>query len=193
MTPEPYESAPMPEDLMAEEYKALTVKQAAAEDRYDEVVVKHKEWKAAKAKEAWAEKLRLKEEACAAKLEALRQQDLEKEHLRLEVEEKEQLQLEAEEKQWKLDLEKKELEEAAAKKALEEAMVKKALEDLAKEKAKELEDKENENLLAATRIASDEEGDSKLDPGDLKTIAMAELRKRCEIAQGKKKVGTART
>ncbi|KAK0430791.1 hypothetical protein EV421DRAFT_1743709 [Armillaria borealis] len=90
-TPEPYKLAPTPKDLTAEEYRALTVEWAAAEGRYDEVVIKHEGWKATKAKEARAEKLRLKEEAHAAKLEALRQQELEKERLWLEEEEKEWL------------------------------------------------------------------------------------------------------
>ncbi|KAK0446611.1 hypothetical protein EV421DRAFT_1901459 [Armillaria borealis] len=96
-TPKPYESAPTPKDLMAEEYRVLTVEQATMEERYDEAVIKHEGWKATKAKEARAEKLRLKEEAHAAKLEALRQQELEKEQLWLEEEEKEQLRLETKE------------------------------------------------------------------------------------------------
>ncbi|PBK72218.1 hypothetical protein ARMSODRAFT_1016197 [Armillaria solidipes] len=89
MTPEPYESALMPRDLTAEEYRILTVKWAAMEERYDEAVDRHEEWKAAKAKKAWVEKLRLKEETWAAKLEALKQQEKkkEKEQLRLEAEE----------------------------------------------------------------------------------------------------------
>ncbi|PBK71029.1 hypothetical protein ARMSODRAFT_1017798 [Armillaria solidipes] len=99
-TLEPYESAPTPTNLTAEDYKALTAKRAAAEEKYDEAVSKHEEWKAMKVKEVWAEVLRLKEVAWAAKLETLRQQELEKEWLRLEAEEKEWLQLEAEEKEW---------------------------------------------------------------------------------------------
>ncbi|KAK0421775.1 hypothetical protein EV421DRAFT_1746169 [Armillaria borealis] len=142
---------------------------AAVEERYDEVVIKHEGWKATKAKEAQAEKLRLKEEAHAAKLEALRQQELEKEQ-------------------------EKALEEAATKKALEKATAKKTLEDLAKEKVKELEDEDNENLLVAAGIvASGEEGDSKLDSVDLKSMAMAELRRRCKIVEGKKKAGAIGT
>ncbi|KAK0430296.1 hypothetical protein EV421DRAFT_1913101 [Armillaria borealis] len=92
-TPEPYESAPTSIGLTSDEYKALTNKRITMEERYNEAVSRHEEWKAAKAKGAWA-----------AKLEVLRQQELEKE--------KEQLWLEAEEKQWKLDLKQKELEEA---------------------------------------------------------------------------------
>ncbi|PBK60781.1 hypothetical protein ARMSODRAFT_982022 [Armillaria solidipes] len=178
-TPEPYESAPTPADLTAEDYKALTVERVAAEERYDEAVSKHKEWKAMKAKEARAEALRLKEVARAAKLEALRQQELEKE--------KERLRLEAEEKQQKLDLEKK---GTGGEKALEEAAAKKVADDLAK--AKEKVDEDNEKLLAVTRfVPSGEEGDSESDLADLKTVAMAELRKRRRIAEGKKKAGSA--
>ncbi|PBK75374.1 hypothetical protein ARMSODRAFT_970046 [Armillaria solidipes] len=167
-TPEPYESAPTPMDLTTEEYKTLTAEWTATEKKYDEAVGKHKEWKATWAKEAWAEKLRLKEKACAVKLEALRQQELEKE----------QLQLEAEEKQQKLDL------------------AKKALDDLAKakEKAKKKEDEENKDLLAAASIlSSGEDGNSESDPADLKAIVMAELRKRHKIAEEKKKEGSAET
>ncbi|PBK61668.1 hypothetical protein ARMSODRAFT_981419 [Armillaria solidipes] len=174
-TSEPYESA-----LISDEYKALTDEWIAAEERYDEAVSRHEEWKTARAKEAWTEKLRVKEEAPAAKLEALRQQELEKE--------KEQLQLEAKEEQQQLDLKQKELEEATAKAALEAAMVKKALDDLVK--AKEKEDEDNEKLLAAARIVlSGKDGNSELDLMDPKTVAMAELRKRRKIAERKKAGG----
>ncbi|KAK0429987.1 hypothetical protein EV421DRAFT_1939470 [Armillaria borealis] len=168
-TPKPYELAPMPPDLTAEEYKALTAEQAAEEERYDDAVSKHEGWKAMKAKEAWVEALQLKEAARAAKLEVLRQQELEKE--------RERLRLEAKERQWKL-----ELEEAMAKKEQEEAAAKKKQDDLDREK--ERQDEENENLL----VAAGEEGDSESDPMDPKTAAMAELRKRRRIAEGKKKV-----
>ncbi|SJL05248.1 uncharacterized protein ARMOST_08614 [Armillaria ostoyae] len=89
---------PTSTDLNVKEYKALTVERVAIEGRYNDVVDKHKEWKANKAKEAQAEALRLKEAAWAAKLEVLKQQELEKEQLWLEAEEKEWLQLEAKEK-----------------------------------------------------------------------------------------------
>ncbi|PBK75380.1 hypothetical protein ARMSODRAFT_970050 [Armillaria solidipes] len=120
---------------------------ATVEERYDEAAVK--------VKEAWTEVLRLKEVAHAAKLEALRQQELEKEQLWLEAEEKQWLRLEAEEKQ-----------------------------------ERERQDEENENLLVAADIPSGEDGDSESDPMDLKTVAMAELRKRQRIAEGKKKAGS---
>ncbi|PBK77838.1 hypothetical protein ARMSODRAFT_968131 [Armillaria solidipes] len=172
-TPEPYKSAPTSTNLTAEDYKASTDEQAAMEERYDKAVSKHEEWKAMKAKEARAEALRLKEVARAAKLEALRQQKLEKE--------KERLWLEAEEKQWKLDLKQEELEEAMAKKVLDDLV-----------KAKEKADKDNEKLLAAAGfVLSGEEGDSESDLADPKTVAMAKLRKRHRIAEGKKKVGSA--
>ncbi|KAK0449942.1 hypothetical protein EV421DRAFT_1899430 [Armillaria borealis] len=99
----------------------------------------------------------------AAKLEVLRQQELQKE--------KEQLRLEAEERQRKLEL--------------EEAMANKKQDDLDREK--ERQDEENKNLL----VAAGEEGDSESDLMDPKTAAMAELRKRRRIAEGKKKVGSA--
>ncbi|KAK0432108.1 hypothetical protein EV421DRAFT_1924530 [Armillaria borealis] len=172
MTPKLYESALTPPDLTTEEYKALTAERAIEEERYDEAVSKHEGWKAMKAKEAWAEALQLKEAAQAAKLEVLRQQELQKE--------KEQLRLEAEERQRKL-----ELEEAMAKKEQEEAAANKKQDDLDREK--ERQDEENENLL----VAAGEEGDSESDPTDPKTAVMAELRKRCRIAEGKKKAGSA--
>ncbi|PBK70295.1 hypothetical protein ARMSODRAFT_974267 [Armillaria solidipes] len=93
----------MPEDLTAEEYKALTVEWVAVEERYDEAV--------------------LKEEAWAAKLEALKQQELERE--------KEWLQLVAEEQQWQLDLVKKEQKKAEkAVKAVESGKGKAAAKDM---------------------------------------------------------------
>ncbi|SJK99875.1 uncharacterized protein ARMOST_03186 [Armillaria ostoyae] len=190
-TPEPYESAPTPPDLTAEEYKALTAERATEEERYDEVVGKHEVWKAMKAKEAWVEALWLKEAARAAKLEVLKQQELEKEkeQLRLEAEEKERLQLEAEEWQQKLDLEKKEQEEAVAKKEQEEATAKKKQNDLDRER--ERRDEENEDLLAAASVPpSGEDGDSELDPADPKTAAIAELKRKRKIAEGKKKMGS---
>ncbi|SJL06761.1 uncharacterized protein ARMOST_10103 [Armillaria ostoyae] len=193
-TPEPYESAPTPPDLTAEEYKALTAERAAEEEKYDEAVGKHEGWKAIKAKEAQAEALRMKEAARAAKLEVLKQQELEKEkeRLRLEAEEKKRLRLEAKEKQWKLDLEKKKQEEVAAKKALEEAAAKKKQDDLDRERARQ--DEENEDLLAAAGVPpSGEDGDSKSDPADPKTAAMAELRRKRKIAERKKKAGSAET
>ncbi|KAK0437058.1 hypothetical protein EV421DRAFT_1907600 [Armillaria borealis] len=160
-TPKLYKSALTPSNLTTDNYKTLTAKRAAAEERYDEA---------------------LKEIAWAAKLEALRQQELEKEWLWLEAEEKEQLQLEAKEKERQLDLKKKEQENI---------MERKCLDNLEKEKEKE--DEENENLLAAAGIQSGKDGDSESDPVDPKTVAMAELRRRCKIAEGKKKAGSTET
>ncbi|KAK0430295.1 hypothetical protein EV421DRAFT_1913100 [Armillaria borealis] len=80
-----------------------------------------------------------------------------------------------------------------AKTTLEAAMAKKVLDDLAKakEKAKEKKDEDNEKLLVAAGIVpSGEERDSESDPVDRKTVAMAKLRKRCRIAEGKKKAGS---
>ncbi len=64
-TPEPYESAPMPPNLSLEAYKVLEKEQGTTEERYEEVVTQHDEWKAAKKreeKEAQVEKLRKEKE-----------------------------------------------------------------------------------------------------------------------------------
>ncbi len=56
-TPEPYASAPMPPLLTFKEYEALALERSATEEKYDEAVNKHDEWKVAKKreeKEAWA-------------------------------------------------------------------------------------------------------------------------------------------
>ncbi|KAK0449356.1 hypothetical protein EV421DRAFT_1732628 [Armillaria borealis] len=99
---------------------------------------------------------------------------------------------EAAEEKERLWLEDKEKQQRLKQKVLAEAMVKKVLDDLAK--AKEKEDEDNEKLLAATRfVPSGEEGDSKSDLMDLKAVAMAKLRKRHKIAEGKKKVGSVET
>ncbi|SJL06731.1 uncharacterized protein ARMOST_10073 [Armillaria ostoyae] len=92
ITSKPYKLASTPVDLNAEEYKALTVERVTAEERYDNAMGKHKEWKTMKTKEAQAE------------------QKLEKEWLWLEVKEQQQ----------RLDLEKKVLEETIARKELDD-------------------------------------------------------------------------
>ncbi len=63
--PEPYKSALLPLDLSLEAYKVLEKEQGAAEERYQEAVTRHDEWKVAKKreeKEAQAEKLRKEKE-----------------------------------------------------------------------------------------------------------------------------------
>ncbi len=55
MIPEPYMSASMPPSLTFEEYKALAVEQSTKEEKYDEAVNRHEEWKMAKVKEAQVE------------------------------------------------------------------------------------------------------------------------------------------
>ncbi len=65
MTPEPYALALTPPLLTFEEYEAWELERSAAEEKYDEAVNKHNEWKAAKKreeKEARAEKLKMEKE-----------------------------------------------------------------------------------------------------------------------------------
>ncbi len=85
VTPKPYESAPTPPELSFEDYKALTEEWTATEERYEEAVGRHNDWKTAQAKEAWAEKLRLDKLACLLKVEALKK---EKEEAERKAEEK---------------------------------------------------------------------------------------------------------
>ncbi len=51
-TPEPYELAPTPADLLLEDYEALQKEWGTAEERYEEAVTRHDEWKATKNREA---------------------------------------------------------------------------------------------------------------------------------------------
>ncbi|PBK73765.1 hypothetical protein ARMSODRAFT_972142 [Armillaria solidipes] len=50
-TPESYESVPTLEGLTSDQYKLLTEEHTATEEKYEEAVGAHDEWKAAKAKE----------------------------------------------------------------------------------------------------------------------------------------------
>ncbi len=77
ITPKPYVSAPTPPLLTFEEYKALVIERSTAEEKYDEAVNKHEEWKTAKAKKACVEKLRKEKEVCQLKVEVLRQEKIE--------------------------------------------------------------------------------------------------------------------
>ncbi len=53
ITPKPYESAPTPPELSSfEDYKALTEERTATEERYEEAVGQHDDWKTMQAKEA---------------------------------------------------------------------------------------------------------------------------------------------
>ncbi|KAK0244469.1 hypothetical protein EDD85DRAFT_945813 [Armillaria nabsnona] len=74
VTPEPYESAPTPEDISLKEIKAW----AAVEEDYVEAVANHTAWKEAKAVAEREEKSRLGCEAQAVKVEALKQKAEEK-------------------------------------------------------------------------------------------------------------------
>ncbi|PBL01899.1 hypothetical protein ARMGADRAFT_1023278 [Armillaria gallica] len=58
VTPEPYTSALTPHSLTFEKYEALVIEQSTMEEKYDEAINKHKEWKMAKAKELKVEVLR---------------------------------------------------------------------------------------------------------------------------------------
>ncbi len=172
MTPEPYALALTPPSLMFEEYKALELEQSAAEEKYDEVVNKHNEWKAAKKreeKEAWAEKLKKEKEACLLKVETLRKEKLEAER---RAEEKRK----AEEKKQEDERITRELKEQ------EEAAEHKRLADL-----KEKENEANEAALQAAGALLASDRDSEVDPADPKTTAMDELRRRQRITKGKKK------
>ncbi len=55
ITPEPYESAPTPEDILLEEIES----RAAMEENYVEAVAKHEAWKEARAAAEQEENLRL--------------------------------------------------------------------------------------------------------------------------------------
>ncbi|KAK0455152.1 hypothetical protein EV421DRAFT_1730171 [Armillaria borealis] len=113
--PESYESALMPVGLTSDEYRLLTEECTAVEEKYKKAIRAHEVWKAAKAKEAWLEKLRVDKETPAEKLK-----DLQK---------KEEEQKAAEEKK------KKEERQAAILKEKQEAMEKQK--ELDKLKAKE--------------------------------------------------------
>ncbi len=129
-TPKPYKSALTLEGLTSEEYQFFTEERAAAEERHAETVGAHKDWKAAKAKEAQLAKLKLDKEGAVGEIEGS------------EVgrgaegggkrQEEERIQLEAE----KAAKELKEREDAAEQKRIEDL-------EAEKEKEKEKEDEAN--------------------------------------------------
>ncbi|KAK0235656.1 hypothetical protein EDD85DRAFT_953490 [Armillaria nabsnona] len=88
-----FPSPPTPPDFSVEEYEALTDTQTVVEDKYAEAVEKHGEWKAVKAREAHAKKLRLDKELRAAKLNALKQEAGRKAKEKRQEEEKKRLHL----------------------------------------------------------------------------------------------------
>ncbi len=103
--PEPYESAPTPEDITIEEIKA----RATAEENYVEAMAKHSAWKEAKAVVEREEKSRLAHEVRAAKVEALKQKAEEKRKAKEKRQEEERLYMlkekqEAEERQRVVEL-----------------------------------------------------------------------------------------
>ncbi len=89
VTPEPYESAPTPEDISIEKIEA----RAATEEHYAEAMAKHAAWKEAKAAVERDENLRLAREAWAAKVEALKQKAEEKRKAEERKQEEERLHL----------------------------------------------------------------------------------------------------
>ncbi|KAK0437077.1 hypothetical protein EV421DRAFT_1739271 [Armillaria borealis] len=125
-TPEPYESAPMPEGLTSEQYKVFTEERAAMEEKYEEAIGAHDMWKTAKAKEAWLEKLKVDKEARAEKLKILQKEEEERkaaEEKRKEEERQAAIlkeQQDAAEKKKKDDLKKEKEEKEAAKRLRKE-------------------------------------------------------------------------
>ncbi len=132
------------------------------------------------------ERLKKEKEAHQLKVEVLRQEKLEAER---KVEEKrleeERLWLEAE-KEKALALE-REKEVAAEHQRLADLKE----QEKAKKKKKEREDEANELALLAAGAPLASDGNSKSDPTDPKAIAMAELKRKHEIAKGKKRERTA--
>ncbi len=177
ITPEPYESAPMPPELSFEDYKALTEERTATEECYKEAVGQHDDWKTTRAKEARAEKLQQDKLACLLKVEALKKEKEEAERRAEEEQKAEEKRKEDE----RVARELKEKEEAAERRRLED------LEAKEKEKEKEKEDKVNKLVLQAAGVPSASDGDAEVDLAALKTAAMAELRRRRRITKEKKK------
>ncbi len=140
VTPEPYESAPTPPALSFKDYKALTEERTATEERYEEAIGRHDDWKTVRAKEARAEKLRQDKLVCLLKVEALKK-------------EKEEAERRAEEER-KAEAKRKEDERVAKElQEKEEAVERKRLADLKeeedREKEQEREDEANELALQA--------------------------------------------
>ncbi len=117
-------------------------------------------------------------------METLRREKLEAER-RVEEERKEERKAEEQRKEdERIVKELQEQEEAAEHKQLADL---KEVEDKEREKEKEKEDEANEVALQAADAPSVSDGDSEMDPEDLKMAAMAELRRRHKITKGKKK------
>ncbi len=143
----------------------------------------------------------LKVEALKEKEEAERRVEEERQ-AKEKRKENEWLQLEAKEREKELALERErqeamERQHLADLKEKEEATEHKQLEDLEakekeeKEREKEKADEANELALQAAGALSASDGDTEVDPVDPKTVAMAELRNRRAITEGKKRVHSA--
>ncbi len=135
VTPEPYESAPTPEDISVEEIEA----QAATEESYVEAMARHAAWKEAKIAAEWEDKLRLACEVWAAKVEALKQK----------VEEKRKAEEKRKEEEWLRLL--KEQEDATEAKRLEDLKAKELEEATEKKRRDDLEKKEKKDAARKLR------------------------------------------
>ncbi len=188
VTPEPYESAPTPEDFSLEEIKA----QAAVEEKYAEAMAKHAAWKEAKAAAEQEAKLRSDREAQVAKVEALRQRAEEKrkeEERKAEEKQQEEERLcllkereDAAERKRLDDLKEKELDEAAekkrkddlAKKERKEAVKKLRKEQKKKEKAEKA--AESVRLPDAAELLREEKGTDGDSEGELSEVSRVQAR-----------------
>ncbi|PBK99304.1 hypothetical protein ARMGADRAFT_1074186 [Armillaria gallica] len=177
VTPELYTSASTPPNLSFKDYEVWMVEQTAAEERYDEAVNQHKDWKAVRVKEAQAEKLKQDKLAWQLKVKALKKEK-EEAGRKVELKRQEDKQLWLEAKKAARELKKK--EDAVEHQRLEDLQAKEK-----KEKEKEKEDEVNElvSKAAGALLASDR--DSEVDLTNSKTAAMAELRMRRKIAKKK--------
>ncbi|KAK0437056.1 hypothetical protein EV421DRAFT_1978720 [Armillaria borealis] len=170
-TPEPYESAPMLESLTSEQYKIFTEERTAMEEKYEEAIGAHEVWKAAKAKEAWLEKLRADKEARAEKLKILQKEE---EEWKVAEEKRKE-----EEKHTAILKEKQEAEEK--RKELDRLKVKEVADAAEKKKQDDLKKKKDEKKLEEKGTDVDTKGE--MSEGAKKKA----LKKLKEIRDGKRK------
>ncbi|PBL01874.1 hypothetical protein ARMGADRAFT_1023266 [Armillaria gallica] len=160
-TSEPYKLALTPPDLSLEAYKVLEKERGTAEERYEEAVTRHNEWKVETLK-----KVKLEAER---KVEEKRQEE---EWLWLEAKKEKVLALEREKQ-----------------KAMEHQRLANLKEQENKKKKKEMEKKDeaNEMALQTAGAPSASDGDLEMDLADPKMAAIAELKRRQRITKGKNK------
>ncbi|KAK0449948.1 hypothetical protein EV421DRAFT_1732177 [Armillaria borealis] len=193
-TPEPYESAPTPESLTSEQYKIFTEERAAAEEKYEEAVGAHEVWKAAKAKEARLEKLRVDKAARVEKLKILQKEEEERkvaEEKRKEEEKQAAIlkeKQEAEEKRKELDrLKAKEVVDATEKKKKDEKKLRKEQKKVEKA-AKAAESGKGAASAVEAALVSEEKGTDADTEGEMSEGAKKKaLKKLKEIRDGKRK------